>query len=259
MSKNSTEFDKLFLRHKHWILVLPWVSSMNSRQATEKLRIQPVFSASAGRPTVLRVSLNTNPKKPRFFVSPDQLRSWFEKNHDRKREQWIGFYKKATGRPSITWPESVDQALCFGWIDGIRKSIDDQAYMIRFTPRRPKSNWSAVNLKRVPELKKAGLMTPAGIAAYQRRDKEKTNQYAYEKAKAQLPPAFQKTFRQNRSAWQYFQSLPPSVRQPSICWVITAKQESTRIRRLEKLIHHSSRSERLPQFISPTKKRPHSK
>src|SRR5689334_2074009 len=115
-----------------------------------------------------------------FFATPDDLRAWFEANHDKATEQWVGYYKKATGKPSITWEQSVDQALCFGWIDGIRKSIDSDSYKIRFTPRKPRSIWSTVNIKRVGELTELGLMQPEGLKAFAQLTKDSSGNYSYE-------------------------------------------------------------------------------
>src|SRR5215216_4727732 len=133
----------------------------------------------------------------KFFESPAEFRAWLEENHDRAQELWVGFYKKAIGRPSITWPEAVDQALCYGWIDGIRKRVDDLSYTNRFTPRRPGSTWSAVNVKRVGELSELGLMRPAGLAAFNRRDEAKTNLYSFEQRTAALDEDLERRFREN--------------------------------------------------------------
>lgn len=193
--------------------------------------------------------------RPKFFSDSSKLRKWFETNHSKKDEQWIGYYKVNSGRKSITWPESVDQALCFGWIDGIRRSIDDEAYMIRFTPRRPKSNWSEVNLKRMPELIKLGLVHSAGMAAYERRDAEKIKQYAYERKSFQLTREQTAQIRRNKKAWAFFENLPPSVKKPTIAWVVTAKREETRKRRLAMLIECCQQEERLPHFQQPSQKK----
>src|SRR5581483_10665365 len=133
-----------------------------------------------------------------FFESPDKFRKWLEKNHATADELWVGFYKKASGKPSITWPESVDQALCFGWIDGLRKSIDESSYMIRFTPRKLSSNWSTVNVKRVQELTELGLMHSSGLKAFNERDQEKVEQYSYERKNAQLDTQYESEFRANK-------------------------------------------------------------
>lgn len=175
-----------------------------------------------------------------FFATPDDFRSWLEKNHATEVELWVGFYKRDSGKPSITWPESVDAALCYGWIDGVRNSIDETSYRIRFTPRKPTSTWSAVNVKRVAELTKLGLIRPAGIKAFEARKGEKTGIYAYEQRKnASLPPAYEKQFRANQAAWRFFQAQPPWYLRTATYRVISAKQETTRQKRLAELIKDS--------------------
>lgn len=186
--------------------------------------------------------------KPAFFATPADFRRWFEKNHETESELLVGFYKRDSGRPSITWPESVDQALCFGWIDGVRKRIDDVSYTIRFTPRKRSSTWSAINIRRVEELKKLGLMQPAGLRAYEARSAEKSGIYAYENAPKELPPADDKKFRANRKAWEYFNAQAPSYRRVAIYWVMSAKREETRERRLALLIEDSAAGRRLAQY-----------
>jgi uncharacterized protein YdeI (YjbR/CyaY-like superfamily) len=182
--------------------------------------------------------------KPTFFKTPRDFRDWLEKNHKTARELWVGFHKKGTGKPSITWPESVDQALSFGWIDGIRKSVDEGAYMIRFTPRRPTSKWSAVNVKRIAELSEQGLMQPAGRAAFEGRDLTKAP-YSYEPRTGELDPAFEKRFKANRKAWTFFNAQAPYYRRTLCWWVMSAKQEETRLRRLERLIEASANGKRV--------------
>jgi uncharacterized protein YdeI (YjbR/CyaY-like superfamily) len=184
--------------------------------------------------------------EPIFFATPAAFCAWLKQNHQTSRVQWIGFHRKASGRPSITWPESVDEALCVGWIDGLRKTIDAESYKIRFTPRKKESNWSAVNIARVKELTKEGRMEPAGLAAYARRKKEKSGIYAYEnRKKAVFDKADEKQFRSNRQAWEFFQRQPPSYRQNVIWALATAKKEETRRRKLEKLITESAAGRRL--------------
>jgi uncharacterized protein YdeI (YjbR/CyaY-like superfamily) len=178
--------------------------------------------------------------KTLFFKTPADFRAWLEKHHATELELSVGFYKRDSGRPSITWPESVDAALCYGWIDGVRNSIDEVSYRIRFTPRRATSTWSAINVKRVAELTKLGLMCPAGVKAFDARKRDKTGIYAYEQRKnAKLPPAFEKQFRANKKAWDFFQSQPPWYRRTTTHRVISAKQEETRLRRLAELIKDS--------------------
>lgn len=183
--------------------------------------------------------------KPNFFATPAAFRRWLEKNHDTARELWVGFYKKDSGKPSITWPQSVDQALCFGWIDGVRKSVTPDSYMIRFTPRRPGSIWSTVNSKRAKELDKIGQMHEAGRQALAVRDAKKTKQYSYERETAALDPALEKRFRANRKAWAFFQKQPPGYRKIASFYVMSAKQEVTRLRRLDRLISDSEAGQRI--------------
>ena len=186
------------------------------------------------------------PAEPLFFPTPATFRTWLKKNHATCREQWIGFYRKASGRPSITWPESVDEALCVGWIDGLRKTIDSESYKIRFTPRKKESNWSAVNMGRVKELTKQGRMQPAGLEAFTLRKEAKSGIYAYENRKtAVLDKADEKQFRSNGKAWEFFRRQPASYRQNATWYVVTGKKEETRRRRLEKLIAESEAGRRI--------------
>jgi uncharacterized protein YdeI (YjbR/CyaY-like superfamily) len=188
----------------------------------------------------------TNPAEPIFFATPAVFRDWLKKNHASSREQWIGFHRKASGRPSITWPESVDEALCVGWIDGLRKTIDAESYKIRFTPRKKESNWSAVNIARVKELTDQGRMQPAGLAAFALRKEAKSGIYAYENRKTALfDKADEKQFRANSKAWDFFQRQPPGYRQNAIWYVVTAKQEATRRKRLETIIAESAAGRRI--------------
>jgi uncharacterized protein YdeI (YjbR/CyaY-like superfamily) len=186
--------------------------------------------------------------KPTFFETPADFRKWLERNHDKAAELLVGFYKRDSGRPSITWPESVDQALCFGWIDGVRKRIDDVSYTIRFTPRRRGSIWSAVNIRRVAELQKLGLMQPGGLKAFEARTAKKSGIYSYEKAPVELAPADEKKFRANKKAWKYFNGQAPSYRRVAIHYVTSAKREETRARRLALLIDDSSHERRLAAY-----------
>jgi uncharacterized protein YdeI (YjbR/CyaY-like superfamily) len=185
---------------------------------------------------------------------PEAFRAWLEQHHATDQELWVGFYKKDSGRPSITWPESVDEALCFGWIDGVRKSIDDESYMIRFTPRKPSSTWSAVNIKRVGELAEQGRMHPAGLAAFARRTEAKSGIYAYEnRDSAALEAADEQQFRANAQAWDFFQAQPPGYRKTAIWWVVSAKQEATRRKRLATLIDDSAHGRTIRSLTRPTK------
>lgn len=183
--------------------------------------------------------------KPRFFKTPAHFRKWFEKYHATIPELWVGFYKKNSGHASITWPESVDQALCFGWIDGIRKNVDEVSYTIRFTPRRKRSTWSSVNIRRVKELIELGLMTPTGLDAFQRRKENRSGIYAYEQRSAELETSFEKRLRENKEAWRFFYAQPAGYRKQIGWWLLSAKKEETRLKRLEKLIEESANGRRL--------------
>ncbi|MFY9307723.1 MAG: YdeI/OmpD-associated family protein [Bacteroidia bacterium] len=186
---------------------------------------------------------------PVFFKTPADFRKWLQKNHQKAKELIVGFYKTNSGKPSITWPESVDQALCFGWIDGIRRSIDDESYCIRFTPRKTHSTWSAINIKKVEELTAKGLMLPEGIAAFEKRKEQKSKIYAYEqKGVTDLSPDFEKKFKANKKAWTFFNTLAPSYRKTAIHLVMTAKQEKTQLSRLNELIEASAAGEKLKRL-----------
>jgi uncharacterized protein YdeI (YjbR/CyaY-like superfamily) len=174
--------------------------------------------------------------KPVFFRDQNEFRTWLEKNHKKSSELLVGFYKVASERHNMTWSQSVDQALCFGWIDGIRRSIDSESYCIRFTPRKPTSNWSNVNLKKVEELKRLGLMTKSGLAALEDNKKLKSRTYSYENNPLILDDNFEKLFKEDNNAWEFFMKQAPSYRKAVINWVMSAKQEETRVTRLNKLI-----------------------
>jgi uncharacterized protein YdeI (YjbR/CyaY-like superfamily) len=186
--------------------------------------------------------------QPLFFAKPSELRQWFEDNHDKEREVLIGFYKKGTKLPSITWSESVDEALCFGWIDGIRKSIDETSYMIRFTPRKPKSIWSAVNLQKVEELTQKGLMQPTGLAIYHQREQKNEKVYAFEQTSIELNEEYEAKFKANIKAWDFFASQAPYYQKTAIWWVISAKREETRLKRLQILIEDSEVGQKIGQL-----------
>lgn len=184
--------------------------------------------------------------KPRFFRTPVSFSRWLETNHDTKTELWVGFYKKSSGKPSVTWPEAVDEALCWGWIDGIRKSVDAMAYTIRFTPRKPTSNWSVINTRRAEALIEEGRMREPGLRAFRARTDDRAGVYSFEQQKnPQLDPAFETRFRANRAAWKFFEALPPSYRRAVTWWVISAKRDETRASRLEKLIAACAEGRRL--------------
>lgn len=175
-----------------------------------------------------------------FFRSRIALRAWFAANHACERELWVGFYKRATGLPSPTWPESVDEALCVGWIDGIRKSVDAASYCIRFTPRKARSTWSAINAQRAEDLTRQGRMQPAGLAAFAARSQERTATYSYEQRHRELEGKSLEHFQAHAEAWQYFQAQPPWYRRTAAYWVASARKEETRQRRLANLIADSA-------------------
>ena len=180
-----------------------------------------------------------------FFPTQKDLRKWFEKNHKKEKELIAGFYKVSSGKPSITWSQSVDEAICFGWIDGIRKSVDEESYCIRFTPRNPKSNWSVVNIKKAEELIKSGKMKPEGLVLFNLRKEERSGVYSYENAAVEFEKSFEKKLKANKKAWEYFQSTPPSYRKVTTRWVMSAKQEITRLKRLNELITDSAAGKKI--------------
>jgi len=189
----------------------------------------------------------------RFFPSPAEFRKWLKSNHTSATELLVGYHKVDSGKPSITWPESVDEALCFGWIDGVRKSIDETSYCIRFSPRKRTSTWSAVNVKRVESLIKEGRMRLEGLKAYEARKENRVGVYSYEQRPAELPEEFARIIRKNKRAWEFFQFCPPSYRRAVTWWVVSARQEKTRLSRLNTLIKDSSRGCRIAQMQIPRK------
>jgi uncharacterized protein YdeI (YjbR/CyaY-like superfamily) len=186
--------------------------------------------------------------KPTFFRTPTKFREWLTKHHATTDELLVGYYRKDSGKPSITWPESVDEALCFGWIDSIRKSIDESSYTIRFTPRKSGSIWSGVNIKRAQALIEQGQMEPAGLKAYEARRENKTGIYSYEQRSVELEEPYNRLLKKNKSAWNFFHEQPASYRKAVSWWIISAKQEQTRLKRLEKLTAFSAQGQRLPEF-----------
>lgn len=182
---------------------------------------------------------------PRFFKTPSAFRKWLAANNAKAKELWVGFYKKDSGQPSITWPESVDEALCFGWIDGVRKTIDDESYMIRFSPRKPESIWSAVNIRNIERLAAEKRMQPAGIKAFAARKENRSGIYAYEQRPAELVEPYASQFRRNKAAWKFFQAQPPYYRKTLTWYILSAKQEETRLKRLAILIEASEKGQRL--------------
>jgi uncharacterized protein YdeI (YjbR/CyaY-like superfamily) len=191
--------------------------------------------------------------KPMFFASPDKFRAWLEKHHAQKSELLVGFYKKGSGKPSITWPESVDEALCFGWIDGVRHSLGDDAYTIRFTPRRPSSIWSAINVARVEALTKLGKMAPAGLRAFSARRADRTGVYSFERNRAaKLTPVQEKILRANRAAAAFFYAQAPWYQRTAIHWIISAKRDETQARRLAQLVKDSAAQRTIGPLTRPS-------
>ncbi|GAB1473672.1 YdeI/OmpD-associated family protein [Bacteroidota bacterium] len=180
-----------------------------------------------------------------FFKTEDEFREWLEKNHEKEKELLVGFYKVDSGKPSMSWTQSVDQALCFGWIDGIRKSIDEESYCIRFSPRRSNSVWSAINIKKIEELTKAGLMKPAGIKIFNDRNLDKCEVYSYEKEQIIIDSKYENIFRENNIAWDFFMKQAPSYKKAVLRWIMSGKQEDTRLSRLEKTIKASEQLKRV--------------
>jgi uncharacterized protein YdeI (YjbR/CyaY-like superfamily) len=208
-------------------------ANVYAEDAPEMTQVQPAVIRAADDP-------------PTFFGTAAQFRVWLRKNAGKSSVLIVGFYKVGSGEPSLTWPESVDEALCFAWIDGVRKRVDDKAYQIRFTPRKPGSIWSRVNIARAEALIAAGRMQPAGLAAFQRRLEHKSGVYAYEqRGSQQLAPVEATAFRKHRRAWSYFETVAPSYRKVMLHWVVSAKQPATRARRLAKLIEGCAKGERL--------------
>jgi len=194
---------------------------------------------------------------PTFFTSPLEFREWLERHHDDATELLLGFYKKKSGREGIGYPEAVDEALCFGWIDGIRRRIDEIAYSIRFTPRKPTSIWSNVNIARVEELTQQGRMRPSGLNAFERRREERSGVYTYENHHLELDDAYEEELRANGTAWAFFCSQPPWYRRTASRWLMSAKKEETRRRRLTVLIDCSERNVRIPPLsYGPNDRRP---
>ncbi len=182
---------------------------------------------------------------PTFFATQDAFRSWLKKHHNTETELVVGFYKVDSLKPSITWSQSVDQALCFGWIDGVRKSVDSESYCIRFTPRKAGSIWSAINIQKVEDLKAQGLMQPAGLKAFSLRKESKSRIYSHENETAALTPEMEQQFKANTKAWEFFQAQAPSYKKVALHWVMSAKQDATKNKRLLKLIEYSKEGKRV--------------
>jgi uncharacterized protein YdeI (YjbR/CyaY-like superfamily) len=189
---------------------------------------------------------------PIFFAKPSELHAWFKKNHDKASEIWVGFHKKSSGNPSISWPESVDEALCFGWIDSVRRSVNDTSYTNRFTKRKARSTWSAVNIRRAKELISLGRMQPAGLKAFEQRSDERSAIYSYEQRQsAKLSDLFEKRFRTNKKAWEFFRAQAPWYQRVAAFWVVSAKKDATRLKRLAKLIEDSENGRTIPPLTRP--------
>ncbi len=192
--------------------------------------------------------------KPKFFVNQSGFRKWLEIYNKKEKELWVGYYKKDSGKANYSWSQTVDEALCFGWIDGIRKSINDVSYMIRFTPRKPKSSWSKININKVKKLTSLGLMHPAGIKAYNNRDEMNSKIISIEQKKVKLKKQYGLKFQTNKKAWIFFQSLTPSTKNLSIGWVMSAKKEETSLKRLDTLIKSSEEGKVIPPLRWTKKK-----
>ena len=184
--------------------------------------------------------------RPRYFKNPTAFRGWLDKYHATRSELWVGYHKKSSDKPSQTWSESVDQALCFGWIDGVRYRVDDDRYTIRFTPRRPGSIWSAVNIRKVAALEKKALMTPRGLAAFDKKSVERSKVYASERARATLDPRYEQQIRRDKRAWEFWSALAPYNKKATTHWVMSAKQEATRQRRLGSVIDAAAAGRVIP-------------
>ena len=194
------------------------------------------------------------PVNIKFFKTQASFRKWLEKNHDKKDELWLGYYKKSSGKQSIIYKQAVDEALCFGWIDGIVKGIDEEKYCQRYTPRRPKSIWSAVNIKKIAELTEKGFMHKAGLNTFRNRDKKMAGLYSFEQKEIKMSPGYKKKFKANKKAWANFSKMPPGYRKTATWWVISAKQEATRSRRLDTLIADSEAGRKIALLTTAKEK-----
>ena len=189
--------------------------------------------------------------QPIFFETPAAFRAWLKKHHARETELWMGYWKRSSGKPGLTYKPALDEALCYGWIDGLVKSIDEDSYMQRWTPRKKDSHWSLVNVRRFGELDAEGRVAAPGRAAFERRTPERTGRASFESPPQEFTPAQERKLRANRTAWQFFESMPAGYKRTVKFWVTQGKQEATRERRLDQLIEYAARGERLPQFTSP--------
>jgi uncharacterized protein YdeI (YjbR/CyaY-like superfamily) len=210
-----------------------------------------VRNVAKGRPRLGAVAGRAS-TSPKFFATPAALRRWLEKNHHGAEALWIGMYKKASGRGGITYEEALDEALCFGWIDGTRKGIDAVSFMQRFSPRKAKSYWSRVNTRRAKQLVADGRMTAAGLAVFEKRDEKRTAAYSFERERCELDPAYEERLRENARAWSDFRGRPPWYRRAATFWVMSAKKPETREKRLAELIACSSRGRTVPPLTRPS-------
>ena len=192
--------------------------------------------------------MEVNKERLRFFRTQAEFGRWLAKHHAHTNELWVGFYRKDSGKGGITYAQALDEALCYGWIDGIRKKLDDESFTTRFTPRKPNSIWSNVNIAHVARLKKEGRMQPPGLAAYSKKDSARIGVYSFEREVAELEPQMKEQFRKHAAGWKFFEAQPPYYRRIASWWVISAKREDTRARRLAQLIELSQHQQRLPQF-----------
>ena len=193
--------------------------------------------------------------KPTFFPRASSFRQWLQRHHATRRELLVGFHKVGSGKPSLTYPEALDVALCFGWIDGVRTSLGPTSYTIRFTPRRPDSTWSTVNLRHVRRLTAAGLMAPAGLKAFRERTRERTGLDSFENRPRALAPAYARSFKANRRAWAWFEGQAPWYRRTASWWVMSAKKEETRLRRLATLIASCAKRLKIPPLMPTAQER----
>jgi len=217
------------------------------RPATARL---PTHWASGSYPALGDAGLKLDESDAIFFDGPGPFREWLEANHASATEVFVGYFKKSTGKQTMSWSQAVDQALCFGWIDGVLRRIDDERHMQRFTPRRPGSNWSNVNIAKVAKLKEAGLMRPAGIAAFEARSEKRSGVYSFEQQQsAELPAEYERRLRADAAAWEYWQASAPSYRRTATHWVMSAKRRETRERRLAQLVESSAAGRNAPPFI----------
>ncbi len=185
-----------------------------------------------------------------FFETPSELRTWFSRNHVKSDELWVGYYKRSSGKKSLTWDQSVEEALCYGWIDGVRMSVDDESYTIRFTPRRPGSTWSQKNIRTAEKLIRSRRIRPAGLAAFQKRKESRSGIYAYEREKTIFNEDYERRLKENDKAWAFFNSQAPSYQRTVRYWIMDAKQEETRQKRLRELIADSSMGRKVKPFRS---------